>query len=86
MAWKIDWEDKARKDLKSLDYPIQKKIVNYLRKRVTDNPRSYGKELGGNKAGLWRYRWDDFRIICQIQDENIRVLVVRVGHRKNIYD
>lgn len=86
MTWQINWDDRARKELRSLDKPIQKKILDYLRSRVSSNPLSFGKELVGNKAGLRSYRVESYRIICQIQDEKLTILVIAVGHRKDIYD
>jgi len=86
MIWYIEWDDRARKELRSLDRPIQTKILKYLKERVTDNPRSFGKELAGNKVGLWRYRVENFRIVCRLEDEKLRVLVIAVGHRKEIYE
>jgi mRNA interferase RelE/StbE len=56
-----------------------------MRERVTENPRNFGKELSANKAGLWRYRFADIRIVCKIDDAIVTVLVLRVGHRKNVY-
>jgi len=53
---------------------------------VTENPRNFGKQLSGDKAGLWRYRIEDFRVICRLQDDTLVVLVVAVGHRKEVYD
>lgn len=86
MTWQIEWDDRARKELRSLDPSIQRKIFAYLRDRSTENPRSFGKELSGNKTGLWRYRMENYRIICRLEDERLVVLVVAVGHRKEIYD
>ena len=86
MTWTIEWDDRARKELRSLDPSVQKKILSYLRERATENPRSFGKQLSGNKVGLWRYRMEDFRVICRLQDDKLIVLVVAVGHRKEIYD
>lgn len=86
MTWKIEWDNKARKELRNLDHQCQKKILSYLRERSTKNPRNFGKQLSGDKAGLWRYRIEDFRVICRIEDEKLTVLVVAVGHRKEIYD
>lgn len=84
--WHIKWDDRSRKELRSLDTPIQNKILKYLRERVMNNPRSFGRELVGNKAGLWRYRIEDYRLICQLKNDQLVVLVVAVGHRKEIYD
>ncbi len=85
MIWQIDWDDRARKELRSLDYPLQKKVLEYMRVRVSSNPRNFGKELIGNKSSLWRYCLADVRIICKIDDDVVRVLVVCVGHRKDVY-
>ena len=65
----------------------QESIIHFLRERVqtAENPRQLGKPLHGDKGGLWRYRVDDYRLICDIQDERITILVVRVGHRKDVY-
>jgi mRNA interferase RelE/StbE len=86
LAWKIELDYRARRELKSLDPGIQKKIISYLKERVIDNPRRFGKKLSGNKSCLWRYRVGDFRLICHLQDEKLTVMVVGVGHRKEIYD
>lgn len=86
MSWKIVWEKGATKNLLALDYPVQKKILSYLSVRVTRDPRSYGRELVGSYSWLWRYRVEDFRIVCRIESEQVRVLVLRVGHRREIYE
>jgi mRNA interferase RelE/StbE len=85
LTWQINWDDKARKNLRSLDKPVQKRILEYLHNRISLYPLSFGKELVGNKAGLRSYRVESYRIICQIQDEKLTILVVAVGHRKDIY-
>ncbi len=85
MNWEINWEKKATKDFLNLDHSVQQKILNYLERRIFANPLSFGKELVGNKAGLRSYRVESYRIICQIQDEKLTILVVAVGHRKDIY-
>ena len=88
MTWNIEWDDRARKELRRLDSPIQKEILSYLRVRIagSDNPRLFGQNLTGNKAGLWRYRVGDYRIICRIEDDELVVLVIGVGHRKEVYE
>lgn len=86
MIWEIEWDERARKELRSLDKGIQRRIFSYLRERTTENPRNFGKQLSGNMAGLWRYRIEDFRVICRLEDEKLTVVVVAVGHRKEIYD
>ena len=77
----------AQKQLKKLDKTVAKKIISYLRKLVhnQENPRIFGKPLLHDKTGLWRYRVGDYRIICQIEDDNFTVLVLRLGHRKEVY-
>jgi mRNA interferase RelE/StbE len=77
----------AEKQIKKLDREAQKSIVRFLRERIeaADNPRQRGKPLLGNKGGLWRYRVGDYRLICNIQDERVTVLVVEVGRLKDVY-
>ena len=87
MVWTIEITRTAEKQIKKLDAPAQKSIVRFLRDRLksVENPRQWGKPLRGNKKGLWRYRVGDYRLICDIQDERITVLVLEVAHRKDIY-
>jgi len=85
LTWQIKWKDSARKELRSIDHQYQKKITRYLTKISYDSPRLFGKSLSGNFAGLWRYRVEDYRIICQIDDQQITILVLAVGHRKEVY-
>lgn len=84
----MEWDDRARKELRTLDSSIQKEILNYLRTRLADldDPRSFGKTLLGNKAGLWRYGVGDCRLVCKIEDHTLVVLVIGVGHRKEVYE
>lgn len=88
MAWTINWEEKAVKELKKLDRSIQKKILKFLNTRIVnlEDPRVSGKPLSYDKHGLWRYRLEDFRIMCRIDDAEIVILVIQVGHRKEVYD
>ena len=87
MAWQINFEDSAFKELTKLDKPAQKKILRYLRDRVavSDDPRYFGQPLRANLSGLWKYRVGNYRIICSINDNELTVLVLRVGHRRQIY-
>ena len=87
MAWKIEIDERALKELKKLGHESQRQIIRYLRERVAEaeNPRAFGKALVGNFAGLWRYRVGEYRIICQIKDKEILILVLRVAHRKDVY-
>ena len=84
MTWVVEWDDRARKELRKLDRQLQKDILNYLKERIAINadPRRFGKPLAYDKHGLWRYRVQDVRIICRIEDEELLVLVVRVAIAK----
>lgn len=85
--WTIEITRSAEKQIKKLDRTGQSAILRFLRERLqpTQNPRQWGKPLHGEKGGLWRYPFGDYRLICDIQDEKITILVVRVGHRKDVY-
>ena len=87
MAWTIEYTETSRKQLKKLDKQIAKRILDYMDARVSGskNPRSSGKVLVGSLGGLWRYRVGDYRIICDIQDNALRVLVVKIGNRGDVY-
>lgn len=87
MPWVCRFSESARRELLKLDRQGQKDIVAYLEQRLssTEDPRRFGKPLKAELAGLWRYRVRDYRILCQIKDEVLLVLVVSVGHRRNIY-
>ena len=88
MAWRIEFDDKAKKDLASLDKAVAKRITTFLRERVSrlDDPRSIGEALKGSRLGaFWKYRVGDWRIIAHIEDGALRILVVRIGDRKAAY-
>ena len=87
MAWNIEYDPGALQDLKKLDREIQREIVDYMDNRVAAarTPRDFGKPLRGSKFGLWRYRVRDYRIICELQEKRLVVLVVAVGHRSTVY-
>jgi mRNA interferase RelE/StbE len=88
LAWRIEIDDKAKKDLAGLDKTQAKRITAFLRERVAalDDPRSIGEPLKGSSLGtFWKYRVGDYRIIASIEDGTLRVLVVRIGHRKEVY-
>ena len=88
MKYRIVFTDRAKKQLKKLDKHISSLIIGWLEKNIEgcQNPRQHGKGLVGNKSGEWRYRIGDYRRICEIQEEKIIVLVLEIGHRKNIYE
>jgi len=88
LAWTIEYDSRALKDLKKLDRTIQREILDYMDQRVAmaKDPRDFGKPLRASKFGLWRYRVRDYRIICELQENQLVVLVVAVGHRSTIYE
>lgn len=88
MTWTVEFDNRARKELRKLDPQTQSRILKWLRQTLATNkdPRRTGTSLKGRIKGLWRYRVGDYRIISQIQDENIVILVVRIGHRRDIYE
>lgn len=86
MIWRINWTDDARRELRKLDKQTQERILQYMRKRAaSDNPRQFGAGLTANLSGCWRYRVGDYRVICDLNDDIVTVLVLRVGHRKDVY-
>jgi mRNA interferase RelE/StbE len=88
VSWGYNFEARALKELKKLGPQAQELILGYLDERIagSDDPRSFGKGLKGDLAGLWRYRVGDFRLICSIQDQRLTVLVLKVGHRRDVYE
>jgi mRNA interferase RelE/StbE len=87
MAWKIDLTPNAIKQMAKLDKTISTRILKFLRERIEklDDPRQVGARLQGALSGLWKYRVGDYRIICSLENVRLVVLVLRVGHRKEIY-
>lgn len=87
MAWTVDYADTAKDQLRKLDRQTARRILDYMDERIagTADPRHAGKALSGPLGGLWRYRVGDCRVICDIQDSVLRVLVVRIGNRREVY-
>lgn len=87
MSWRVTLKESARKQLHKLDRTAAQQILIYLNEKVaaSPDPRRFGKSLTGDKSGLWRYRVGDYRIICNILDSELVVVVIEVGHRKEIY-
>ena len=88
MAWRIELHPQAEKELSKLDPEVARKIVRFLRERVAplEDPRSVGEALKGPELGrFWKYRVGDYRLICHIQDQRITILVVTIGHRRDVY-
>ena len=86
MAWTINITRTATKQLKKMDCDTQQRIVDFLKKLGScQNPRQTGKALRGDKKALWRFRVGHYRLICSIEDASMTVLVLALGHRKDIY-
>jgi mRNA interferase RelE/StbE len=88
LAWQIEFDPDALKELKKLDRPVQVRLVAFLRDRLAplDDPRSLGEALSGARLGsYWKYRVGDWRIVCDIQDQRIVVRVLRIGNRREVY-
>ena len=88
MAWQIEFDPAAAKELRKLDRPVQQRLLGFLRLRVAplEDPRSIGEALAGERLGaFWKYRVGDWRLICDIQDERIVVRVLRLGHSREVY-
>lgn len=87
MVWTIDYTDTARKQLRKLDKQTARRILDFMDERIagSENPRSAGKPLSGPLGSFWRYRVGDYRVICDIQDGALRVLVVQLGNRRDAY-
>jgi mRNA interferase RelE/StbE len=87
LAWTIEFDEQAEHDLSRLDKPVQREIARYLQTRIATaaDPRSFGHALGHELSGLWRYRVRDYRIICKLEETRLVILVIAIGHRRNIY-
>jgi mRNA interferase RelE/StbE len=87
LVWKIEYTDKAISQLGKLDKYNARRIMDYMDHRVatSDDPYSFGKVLTGPLGGLWRYRIGNYRAICEIEEVALTILVLEVGHRKDIY-
>jgi len=87
MAWKIKYLKSIQKEIRKINKGEQKKIREYLEDRIAnaDDPRKFGKALKGTHSEFWRYRVGQYRIICEIDDSEIVILVIRIGHRKDVY-
>lgn len=88
MNWDYKISHKALKQLRKLGPEPSRRIFAFLDSRISgvEDPRNFGKRLKGDLAEFWRYRVDDYRIICRIEDQHYIILVVRIGHRSDIYE
>ena len=87
MKYKILFDRNADKQLKKIDKTQQRIIVNWITKNLenTNDLRVFGKDLKGNLKDCWRYRIGDYRIIAEINDDEVKILIIEIGHRKDIY-
>ena len=88
MAWTVELDSGAKKDLARLRPPIARRILKFLRQRLAKlaDPRSIGEALHGSELGeFWKYRVGAYRLVCSIEDDRLVVLVLRVGHRREVY-
>ena len=87
MSWKVEFDSAAVKQLRKIDRTWQRRIVAYIEEIATlPDPHVRGKPLRSNLRGLWRYRVGDYRLLCQLQDDVLIVRVVKIGHRRTIYE
>ncbi len=86
--WTVEFDDRARRELRKLAVETQEMILRFLRERIAgaSDPRRFGKPLRRNLAGLWRYRVEKYRLICRFEENRLVVLVLKVGHRREIYE
>jgi len=85
--WKIEFDPAAQRELDKLDKPIARRISKFLYDRVAklDDPRKIGERLQGTLSEFWKYRVGDYRIICSLEHDRLVVLVLRIGHRREVY-
>ena len=87
MAWTVEIDAFAQKQLRKLDLPMQRRLLDWLEERIEGckNPHHFGEPLRCDLNGLWRYRVGDYRIICEIQEQKLIVLALAIGRRREIY-
>ena len=88
MVWTINYSDRALKSLRKMDKQNARRIVDFmdLRIAVAADPRQSGKPLKGELGEFWRYRVGDYRILCEIRDDELVILAATIGHRHEVYD
>jgi len=88
LAWNVEFDAEAADEFRNLDRSVQIRIQKYIRGRLVDadDPLAFARPLRGEQAGLWRFRVGSYRLICSVDVENATLLVLRIGHRRNVYD
>lgn len=86
IKWNVSFSNESDKYILKLDKPIRERIRKFARElQYLQNPRLRGEALTANLANLWKYRVGDYRLICRINDRELLILIVKIGHRSNIY-
>ncbi|MCD8006988.1 MAG: type II toxin-antitoxin system RelE/ParE family toxin [Oscillospiraceae bacterium] len=87
MKYTVAFSKRARKELGNLDKYTQKLIVNWIEKNLEgcSDPHTHGKALTGDLKGIWRYRIGDYRLLCDINDNELIILALSIGHRREVY-
>ena len=87
MAWRIEFEQDAMRELNRLDRSVRRRVVEYLEQRITASgePRNFGKPLRDEKTGLWSYRVRSYRAVCLLENDRSVIVVVSVGHRRDVH-
>lgn len=87
MTYRIEFTQEAVKTFKKMDRSVARLILAWVRKNLEgcEDPRAHGKGLTANRSGMWRYRIGDYRLLADIQDDKVLILILEVGHRRDIY-
>ncbi len=87
-GYKVEYSERALRELKKLDRYTRQMLFSWIDKNLSgcENPRQHGKGLTANRKGQWRYRIGDYRLICEIKDNELIILALTVGHRCVVYD
>jgi mRNA interferase RelE/StbE len=87
MAWRVEISPTAQKQLGQLDKPVGRRVLKFLHERVErlEDPRQLGERLQGTLSQFWKYRVGDYRLICSLENDRLVVLVLRIGHRREVY-
>ncbi len=87
MGYSVAYHASAKKTLRKLDRPVATRILDYLDEvALLDDPRTRGKSLIGDRVGIWRYRFGDYRVLCELRDAELVILALEIGHRSSVYD
>jgi len=86
LTYKVVYLDQVEQDLKKLDKSIAKKILARIETYLASEPKELGKPLKGEFQGYWRYRWGDYRVIYKISEREVLILILRISHRKDVYN